>query len=519
MSANGAELLREVHGIDARKIDLIPHGIPSLPDAAHSKAKLGVEGKSVLLTFGLLSPDKGIEYVIEALPTILARHPNTVYIVLGATHPHVRERFGEAYRTTLEQRAKALGVGDATIFHNRFVSQEELVQFLGAADIYVTPYLNPEQITSGTLAYAVGSGTAVISTPYRYARELLANGRGILVPRRDSGAIAERVVELLEDDEKRLALRRRAAAYGRDMLWPAVARRYAESFARASRDHAQGRRTAIQVRTLASRASDLPQINLEHLTAMTDQTGMLQHCTFDVPSYDDGYCLDDNARALLVTALIDDDAGTEHDKAAHALASRYLAFVNHAFDRERGRFRNFMTYARQWTEQQGSEDSHGRALWALGTVAARASDSGRQSLASQLFRAALPEVSRFTSPRAWAYALLGIGEYLREHGTETYVQSMRRLLADRLLHLYRDVSTSTWPWFEDRATYCNARLSQALIISGMALGDADMMDAGLRSLEWLSATQCTDDGYFAPIGSNGFFPRDGRKAAFDQQPV
>jgi len=298
-----------------------------------------------------------------------------------------------------------------------------------------------------------------------------------------------------------------------------VARRYAESFARASRDHALGKRTAIQVRTLASRASDLPQINLDHLTSMTDQTGMLQHCTFDVPSYDDGYCLDDNARALLVTALIDDDAGTEHDKAAHTLASRYLAFVNHAFDRERGRFRNFMTYARQWSEQQGSEDSHGRALWALGTVAARASDSGRQSLASQLFRAALPEVSRFTSPRAWAYTLLGIAEYLRKHGGETYVQSMRRLLAERLLHLYRDVSTSTWPWFEDRATYCNARLSQALIISGMALGDADMMDAGLRSLEWLSTTQCTDDGYFAPIGSNGFFPRGGRKAAFDQQPV
>lgn len=518
MTAHGAVLLRDVHGVPDRKIDVIPHGIPAVP-AACPKDRLGVDGKSVILTFGLLSPDKGIEYVIEALPAILARHPNTVYIVLGATHPHVRERFGETYRTTLEQRAEALGVGDATIFHNRFVSQEELVQFLGAADIYVTPYLNPEQITSGTLAYAVGCGTAVISTPYRYARELLADGRGILVPRRDSGAIAERVIELLEDDGKRLALRRRAAAYGRDMLWPAVARRYAESFARASRDHAQGRRTMIQARTLASRASDLPQINLEHLSSMTDETGMLQHCTFDVPSYDDGYCLDDNARALLVTALIDDDAGTEHDKAAHALASRYLAFVNHAFDRERGRFRNFMTYARQWTEQQGSEDSHGRALWALGTVAARASDTGRQSLASQLFRAALPEVSRFTSPRAWAYALLGIAEYLRERGDETYVQSMRRLLAERLLHLYRDVSTSTWPWFEDRATYCNARLSQALIISGMALGDADMMDAGVRSLEWLSTTQCTDDGYFAPIGSNGFFPRGGRKAAFDQQPV
>jgi len=217
MTAHGAVLLRDVHGVPDRKIDVIPHGIPAVP-AACPKDRLGVDGKSVILTFGLLSPDKGIEYVIEALPTILARHPNTVYIVLGATHPHVRERFGEAYRTTLEQRAKRLGVGDATIFHNRFVSQEELVQFLGAADIYVTPYLNPEQITSGTLAYAVGSGTAVISTPYRYARELLANGRGILVPRRDSGAIAERVIELLEDDEKRLALRRRAAAYGRDML-------------------------------------------------------------------------------------------------------------------------------------------------------------------------------------------------------------------------------------------------------------------------------------------------------------
>ncbi len=518
MTVHGAALLRDVHGVPDHKIDVIPHGIPTVPAESCRKDRLGVDGKSVILTFGLLSPDKGIEYVIEALPAILGRFPETVYIVLGATHPHVRERFGETYRLTLEQRAERLGVGAAMIFHNRFVSQRELVEFLAAADIYVTPYLNPEQITSGTLAYAVGCGTAVISTPYRYARELLAEGRGILVPPRDSQAIADEVIGLLADDEKRLALRQRAAAYGRDMLWPAVARRHLESFARARRDHAQRLRTMFQAKTLATRPAELPEINLEYLTLMTDHTGVLQHGTFNVPSYDEGYCLDDNARALLVTALID-DVGTEDGKTVRALASRYLAFVNHAFDRDRGRFRNFMSYTRQWLDEQGSEDGPGRAVWALGTVVGRAGDPGRQSLAGHLFHAALPAVSQFTSPRAWAYALLGIAEYLQAFGGDSNVQSMRSSLAERLLDLYRKASTPTWPWFEDRATYCNARLSQALIVSGTALANAEMTAAGLRSLEWLVSMQCSDDGYFAPIGSNGFFPRGGPKAAFDQQPV
>jgi hypothetical protein len=368
------------------------------------------------------------------------------------------------------------------------------------------------------LAYAVGCGTAVISTPYRYARELLAEGRGILVPRRDSQAIADEVIGLLADDDKRLAMRQRAAAYGRDMLWPAVARRYLESFARARSDHAHRLRTMFQAKTLATRPAELPEINLEYLTLMTDHTGMLQHGTFNVPSYAEGYCLDDNARALLVTALID-DVGTEDGTTIRALASRYLAFVNHAFDWDRARFRNFMSYDRQWLEEQGSEDSHGRAVWALGTVVGRAGDPGRQSLAGQLFHAALPAVSQFTSPRAWAYALLGIAEYLQAFEGDSNVQSMRSSLAERLLDLYRRASTPTWPWFEDRATYCNARLSQALIVSGTALANAEMTAAGLQSLEWLVSVQCSDDGYFAPIGSNGFFLRGGPKAAFDQQPV
>jgi glycosyltransferase involved in cell wall biosynthesis len=233
MSAHGAALLHSVHGVPEQKIDIIPHGIPSVPFASSTKKELGIEGKSVIFTFGLLSPDKGIEHVIDALPAILARHPDTVYVVLGATHPHIKEQYGESYRESLERRAQELGVNSSMIFHNRFVSRGELVKFLSVADIYVTPYLKPEQSTSGTLAYAVGSGKAVISTPYLYARELLADGRGILVPWRDSRTIGRTVVDLLSDDAKRLALCARAAAHGRSMVWPAVARRYLQSFDRA----------------------------------------------------------------------------------------------------------------------------------------------------------------------------------------------------------------------------------------------------------------------------------------------
>jgi len=342
-----------------------------------TRNQLGVEGKSVLLTFGLLSPDKGIEHVIDALPAILERFPETVYIVLGATHPHVKERHGETYRLMLESRAKKLGVDSHMIFHNRFVSQTELTEFLSAADIYVTPYLKPEQITSGTLAYAVGSGKAVISTPYWYARELLADGRGILVPWRDPAAIAREVIGLLGDDAKRLELCRRAEAHGRHMSWPAVANGYLESFERARVDHATRLRAAFQAKTLAARQTEVPELSLEHLGAMTDDTGVLQHALFTVPCYEEGYCLDDNARALLLMTLIE-DAGTEDPKTVRGLASRYLAFVNYAFNPARGRFRNFMTYSRRWAEDVGSEDSHGRALWALAAfLAARPTRASR----------------------------------------------------------------------------------------------------------------------------------------------
>jgi glycosyltransferase involved in cell wall biosynthesis len=518
MSAHGAALLQQVHRVSPDKIDLIPHGIPEVMFAPGNKDRLGVAGKSVILTFGLLSPDKGIEYVIDALPAILRDHPDTVYVVLGATHPHVLEHSGESYRLMLEARAQRLGVAGSIIFHDRFVSQRELGEFLSAADIYVTPYLNPEQSTSGTLAYAIGAGKAVISTPYRYAKELLADDRGILVPSRDAGAIAREVLGLLDAPERCAAMRARAAAYGSGMAWGTVARRHVDSLERATRDHADRRRSTFHARTLAERPASLPELNLDHLLCLTDDTGVLQHASFVVPRYEEGYCLDDNARALMLLVLLE-ESGVVERRAVRSPASRYLAFVSHAFHPASGRFRNFLTYARTWGEARGSEDSHGRAIWALGTVVGRARDPGRRSLSGDLFHAALPALTHLSSPRAWAYALLGIDEYLRAFSGDTSVQAMRGLLTERLMGLHARASGEGWPWFEDHVTYGNARLPQALIVSGRAMGEEGAVEVGLRSLDWLATVQRGPGGYFAPIGSNGFYRRGSTPALYDQQPV
>jgi glycosyltransferase involved in cell wall biosynthesis len=518
MTARGAAILRDVHRVPADKIDLIPHGIPSVPFDCADKDRLGVAGKRVLLTFGLLSPDKGIEHVIDALPAILERHPDTVYIVLGVTHPHVKEHHGELYRLGLESRAQRLGVASSTVFHNRFVSLPELIEFLSAADIYITPYLKPEQTTSGTLAYAVGSGRAVISTPYWHAQELLADGRGVLVPWRDAPAIAREVNDLLGDDAKRLALRRRAATHSADAAWPVVGRRYLESFERALSDHARRPHTLFEAKPLARQPVELPDVNLDHLSLMTDDSGLLQHAVFSVPRLADGYCLDDNARALLLMALLEGSGGADR-KQVRALASRYLGFVTHAFNNDSRRFRNFFSYSRTWLEAYGSEDCHGRALWALGTVVGRAVHPGRQSQASALFHAALPVVRDFKSPRAWAYALLGIDAYLDAFEGDSTVQSVGKALSARLLELLVRQSSPDWPWFEPSATYANARLPQALIASGRWLGDEQMAQRGLGALRWLEEVQRSEQGYYAPIGSDGFWSRGGPRAVFDQQPI
>jgi hypothetical protein len=328
------------------------------------------------------------------------------------------------------------------------------------------------------------------------------------------------VNDLLGDEAKRRSLSERAAIHGVAQLWPSVARAYLESFERACADHKQQQqdRAKHEAQRSDARVAELPDVNFEHLCLLTDQTGILQHADFTVPSYEEGYCLDDNARALLLMALAE-DSGTDDPKLVRALSSRYLAFVNHAFDPKGRHFRNFMSYARHWEDIAGSDDCHGRAIWALGTVVGRSSDPGRQSLAGWLFQAGLPSVMELSSPRAWAYALLGIAEYLRAFWGDSQVQAIQSTLADRLLDLFRRSSSHDWPWFEDRLTYCNARLPQALIATSEWSGDKEMHDVGLRALEWLIALQITKDEYFAPIGSNGFYVRGGSQARFDQQPV
>jgi glycosyltransferase involved in cell wall biosynthesis len=515
MSEHGRRTVTELHGVSGDRIDVIPHGIPLPTAGAGAADRLGFGDQRVLLTFGLLSPDKGLEYVIEAMPAILAKHPNSVFLVVGATHPHVKELHGEAYRLSLTTLARRLGVSDQIVFDDRFVKDAELAEFLAVADIYVTPYLNPEQSTSGTLARAVAAGKAVISTPYWHARELLGGERGVLVPPRDAAALASAVCDLLDDPLRRETFGRRAAEMGQRMSWPVVAKSYLETFERA---RSQERREREPLALGAIPPYDLPELNLDHLLRLTDDTGLLQHASFATPRYAEGYCLDDNARALLLTALLE-GAGSTNAKANRDLATRYLAFVAYAFDRSRGRFRNFMSFARQWTEDVGSEDSHGHAVWALGAVIGRVGDPGICSLGRDLFPAAVPALVQFTSPRAWAYGLLGIDEYLRAFDGDSGVQTVRKALLESLMGLYRQVSTPEWPWFETSLTYANARLAQAAIVSGKAIGSEEITDIGLRSLEWLAKLQTSGRENFAPIGSDGFYDREGKKADFDQQPI
>jgi glycosyltransferase involved in cell wall biosynthesis len=519
ISQHGAKLLHEVYGVALDKIDHVPHGIPDVPfvDPSFHKDLFGVEGKIVLLSFGLISANKGLENVIAALPAILARHPNVVYIILGATHPHVLRAEGETYRLSLQWLAQENGVEGQVIFYNRFVSLEELIDFISAADIYITPYLDSAQISSGALAYTLGAGKAVVSTPYWYAEEMLAEGRGALVPFRDPAALAAKVIDLLNNEAQRHAMRKRAYVFSREMIWPQVAQRYMESFERARAERSIFSAAGFVVKPLDKRLGELPPLKLDHLRQMTDATGMLQHALFTVPNYHEGYTTDDNARALLVAALLEDMGNPE----AVALASRYLAFLGYAFNPETGRFRNIMDYQRNWLEESGSDDSHGRALWALGAMLGRSNTPALQSMAGQVFEQALSGILNTTSPRAWAFALIGIHEYLQRFAGDRRASQVRDELAGRLLTMYQNCSSPDWRWFEDRLTYCNAALPHALLLCGQAIPDAALTAAGMDTLNWLTDLQHTDanEGHFVPIGSNGFYPQDGERAQFDQQPV
>ena len=519
MSEMAMEILHDSFDVPREKVVMVPHGIPDVPfvDPNFYKDQFEAEGRKVMLTFGLLSPGKGIEYAVEALPAILAKHPDVLYIILGATHPHVKRDNGEEYRNSLTRRVHELGIGDNVQFVNRFVELSELCEYLGAADIYVTPYLNEAQISSGTLAYAMGTGKATISTPYWHAQELLADGRGRLVGFRDAEAIADNVIDLLDNEVERHAMRKRAYTYCREMVWQSVAQKYLNLFSEARESYARRSSTAVAAGGVqAAKSEELPEADLRHLRILTDDTGVLQHCQYATPDRRHGYCTDDNARALIVTAMCWDQM---QDKAVLPAMQTYLSFLSYAMDEKTGRFRNFMRYDRSFTEVFGSEDSHARALWGLGMAVALCPHESMIALATHLFHQGLAAVEPFSSPRAWAFAVVGIHAYLRRFGGDSEARRYRALLTDRLAEHFTAHMTDEWPWCEAVVTYANAKLPHALLMSGKWLQRNDLIDLGKRSLQWLLDVQTNENGYLSIIGTDGWYSRGGQPARFDQQPV
>ena len=517
MAEKGRNLLRTVYRVAEEKIEVIPHGIPDCafiePDAA--KAKLGFAGRPVILTFGLLSPNKGIEVMIDAMPTILKSRADAVYVVLGATHPNLIRREGESYRESLMARARALGVEENVAFLNQFVDQPILLDFISMCDVYVTPYLREAQMTSGTLAYSFGMGKAVVSTPYWHARELLAEGRGVLVPFGDAGAIGVEISALLTDDARRDAMRKRAYSSSRSMTWERTAERYLAAFARARRGHPLKVITRHPESPVTPDALAAPQVQIGHLLSMCDDTGLFQHAVHSVPDRSHGYCTDDNARALLVACAL--NLPGEHGL-PEVLTARLAAFLQHAWNPATRRFRNFMSFDRRWLEPSGSEDSHGRALWALGECARSDVSPSRRSWAAALFAEALQPVEQFHSPRAWAFTLLGLDAYCAA-GPDSGAAALRLVLAERLVSMLASVETPEWVWFEESLAYDNARLPQSLINTGIAVGSAVYVAAGLKALGWLMQQQTTPGGLFRPVGSASFGARREPPRAFDQQPL
>lgn len=509
MSDKAREILIKIYNIPSDRIVKIHHGVPDefvRPGFTKRNPK-----QTTLLTFGLLSPDKGIENVIHALPEIVQECPDVKYVVVGATHPHIRVAHGEVYRESLMRLAEDLGVEKHVQFDNHFLTPEELVEYFRIADIYITPYLKEEQVTSGTLAYAVGCGKVVVSTPYWYAQELLAGERGFLVPFRDSDKVAETIISVLTDSDLREKVQANASQLGVTMSWNAVGGEYT---------HLANMLDDIEIlRELhPSSKETIPDISLAHLRTLTDGTGILQHARYCVPRYEEGYCVDDNARALLVTGLIQSGSNLP-PLDIDELSGKYLAFMAYALNTDGNRFRNFMSYSGEWLEEAGSEDSQGRSLWGLASFAVRTQNRSQSMCALEVFREAFPSSRDWTSPRAWAYTLLAIGELFDAGQCPSSLVLETKTLAAKLINIRNHASNDKWKWFECSATYCNARLPQALIKAGEILEDSKLTEAGLESLEWLWNEQLDSEGFFEPLGCDGLHLQDGERHRFDQQPV
>lgn len=514
MSHQALDILEEIYGIPKEKVRFIHHGVPDVPfvDPNFYKDRFNVDGRFVILTFGLINPNKGIETVLYALPKVVEKYPNVAYIVLGATHPEVKKQYGESYRLSLQRKVEELGLEKHVFFHNRFVTLEELCEFIGASDIYITPYLSKEQITSGTLAYALGMGKAVISTPYWYAEEMLAEGRGRLVDFNNPEAMAEAIMELIENEKERHAMRKRAYELGRHMTWKCVGREYIEVFREAMGIYERKSDTyAIKSRFVPQ--DSVPEINMSHLFRLTDDTGIIQHSSYCVPDRRYGYSTDDVARALVVVLMAYHQL---KDEGLLRLANTYLAFLRHA-QLENGRFHNFMDYTRRFLDEEGSEDTLGRALWGLGYAVQYGPSDWFRMLARELFEKAVADLN-LHHPMAKAYAIIGFYHFLQRYSGATAAKRILHGLAGSLRDAYMESKKKGWPWFSESITYGNAKLPQAMLLAYKTIEDEEFKILGLESLEFL--TEATYNGaYFDFIGNSHWLEKKNGKSTYDQQPI
>jgi glycosyltransferase involved in cell wall biosynthesis len=511
MSHKAIEFLTTIYNIDKRKIEYIEHGVPDIQfDQSQSKKEFHLENKKVLLTFGFISRNKGIETVIKALPKVIEKFPEVLYMVLGKTHPNVLRYSGEEYRIYLQHLIKSLNLGQHVFFLNEFINQKELFKYLSASDIYVTPYLNEAQVTSGTLSYAIGAGSAVVSTPYWHATELLADGRGRLFNFNDSDELSTIFLELLDNREVLKDLRKKAFEYGRTITWPKSGDKYvalAENIFTTRTEAVVEKETTIDPLIL-------PKFSLAHIKRLTDDTGIIQHAKFGIPNLKEGYCLDDNARALLMVLMA---YRQKKDTLALDLAPIYLSYI-HYMQNKNGTFRNFLSFSRDFLDEVGSEDSFGRTIWALGYLLANAPNDAYYQTGKLIFFDASPNFEKIQSIRGIANTMVGISYYIRSNPNDESMTERLRNLAGKLIRHYEENSTGNWKWFEQLLAYDNAILPLALLHSSEILKDDKITETALETMNFL--TEITlKDGYLSIIGNEKWYKKDGERSMFAQQPL
>jgi len=511
MSHKAIELLDGIYDVDKDKIAFIEHGVPDFQfsqEQSKKEFKLGI--KKFLLTFGILSRNKGIETAIKSLPKVIEKHPEVIYMVLGKTHPNVLRHAGEEYRNYLQLLVKTLNLGDHVVFLNEFIKQRELFKYLSASDIYITPYLNEAQITSGTLSYAVGVGSAVISTPYWHASELLADGRGRLFNFNDSDELSMILMELLDNPEELKKIRKKAYAYGRTMTWP----KSGDKYIALSKQVLSAKPKVIAKSETLIDPLLLPPFSLDHIKCLTDDTGIIQHAKFGIPNLKEGYCLDDNARALLMVLMT---YRQTKDKHALNLAPIYLSYIHYMQNKD-GTFRNFLSFNRNFLDEVGSEDSFGRTIWALGYLIGNAPNDAYYQTGKLVFFDASPNFEKLQSIRSIANTMLGISYYLKAHPSdESMIKSLRNL-AGKLICNYEENSSPEWNWFEPLLAYDNGMLPLALFHASEILDDDQIADIAMSSMNFL--TEITlKNGHLSIIGNEKWYKKEGERSIFAQQPI